>query len=105
MAQLGKWAFIVGMIVAVVGGLGFSEAWFVWLLALLGIVVGFLNVTDRESSKFLLAAVGLIVAAAAWSSLPYVGGYLSAILNNIVAFIGAALLVVALKVLFETAKD
>ena len=105
MAQLGKWAFIVGMIVAVVGGLGFSEAWFVWLLALLGIVVGFLNVTDRESSKFLLAAVGLIVAAAAWSSLPYVGGYFSAILNNIVAFIGAALLVVALKVLFETAKD
>ena len=47
----------------------------------------------------------MIVASAAWSMLPYVGGYLSAILNNIVAFIGAAVLVVALKVLFETAQD
>ncbi len=105
MAQLGKWAFIVGLIIAIVGGLGFSQPWFVWLLALLGIVVGFLNVTDKECTKFLLAAIGLIVAAGAWSSLPYVGGYLSAILNNIVAFIGAAVLVVALKVLFETAQD
>ncbi len=105
MAQLGKWAFIVGLVIAIIGGLGFGQAWFVWLLALLGIVVGFLNVTDKECTKFLLAAIGLIVAAAAWSSLPYVGGYLSAILNNIVAFIGAAVLVVALKVLFETAQD
>ena len=105
MAKLGKWAFIVGLIIAVVGGLGFTQSWFAWLLALLGLIVGFLNVTDKECSKFLLAAIALIVAAAAWSMLPYVGGYLSAILNNVVAFIGAATLVVALKVLFETAKD
>ena len=105
MAQLGKWAFTVGLIIAVVGGLGFSQTWFAWLLVLLGLVVGFLNITDRESQKFLLAAIALIVAATAWSVLPYVGGYLSAILNNIIAFIGAAVLVVALKVLFETAQD
>ena len=37
--------------------------------------------------------------------LPYVGGFLSAILSNVVAFIGAAMLVVSLKVLFETARD
>ncbi len=105
MAQLGKWAFIVGLVICIVGGLGFSQPWFVWLLALLGLIVGFLNVTDKECTKFLLAAIGLIIAASAWSSLPYVGGYLTQILYNIVAFIGAAVLVVALKVLFETAKD
>ena len=105
MAKLGKWAFILGLVIAVVGGLGFSQPWFYWLLALLGLIVGFLNVTDKECTKFLLAAIGLIVAASAWSMLPYVGGYLTQILSNIVTFIGAALLVVALKVLFETAKD
>ena len=105
MAQLGKWAFSVGLIIAVVGGLGFTQTWFAWLLVLLGLAVGFLNITDRESQKFLLAAIALIVASAAWSMLPYVGGYLSAILNNMVAFVGAAVLVVALKVLFETAQD
>ena len=105
MAQLGKWAFMVGLVVAVVGGLGFSQPWFVWLLAVLGLVVGFLNVTDPEAERFLLAAVGLTVAATAWSLLPYVGGYLSAILDNIVAFIGAPVVVVALKVLLQTAED
>lgn len=105
MAQVGKWAFMVGLVIAIVGGLGFAQPWFYWLLALLGLIVGFLNVADKECTKFLLAAIGLIVAASAWSMLPYVGGYLSAILSNIVTFIGAALLVVALKVLFETAKD
>ena len=105
MAQLGKWAFTVGLVIAVVGGMGSTQTWFAWVLVLLGLVVGFLNITDRESQRFLLAAIALIVAAAAWSMLPYVGGYLSAILNNIIAFIGAAVLVVALKVLFETAQD
>ncbi len=105
MAQLGKWAFILGLIICIVGGLGISQPWFAWVLALLGLVVGFLNVTGSEAQKFLLAAIALVVAAAAWSSLPYVGGYLAQILNNFVAFIGAAALVVALKVLFETAKN
>jgi hypothetical protein len=105
MAQIGKWAFTVGLVIAIVGGLGFGQTWFAWLLVLLGLIVGFLNVTDREAQKFLLAAIGLIVAATAWGLLPYVGGYLSAILNNVVAFIGAAVVVVALKVLFETAQD
>ena len=105
MALLGKWAFIVGLIIAVGGGLGFTQPWFAWLLALLGLIVGFLNVADKECTKFLLAAIGLIVAASAWSMLPYVGGFLSAILSNVVAFIGAAMLVVSLKVLFETARD
>lgn len=105
MEQLGKWAFSVGLIIAIVGGLGFGQTWFAWLLVLLGLVVGFLNINERESQKFLLAAIALIVAATAWSVLPYVGGYLSAMLNNIIAFIGAAVLVVALKVLWETAQD
>lgn len=105
MAQLGKWAFIVGLIIAVVGGLGFSQPWFGWVLALLGLIVGFLNITDKECTKFLLAAIGLVIAANAFSGLPFVGGYLTNILSYIIAFISGALLVVALKVLFETVKD
>ncbi len=105
MALLGKWAFILGLVIAVVGGLGFDQPWFVWLLAILGLVVGFLNVTDKETQGFLLAAIALIVAAAAWNSIPYIGEHLGRILANIVAFIGAAVLVVALKALFATARD
>ncbi len=105
MEQLGKWAFILGLVIAVVGGLGFEQAWFVWVLAILGLVVGFLNVTGEESRGFLLAAIGLIVSANAVASIPYVGGAITQILSNIVAFIAAAVLIVALKALFETARN
>lgn len=105
MANVGKWAFIVGMVVAVVGGAGFGQSWFGWLLAVLGLVVGFLNVSDRESFKFLLASIALIVAANAVGGLPYVGGYATAIIANLITFMSAAVLVVAIKSLFELAKD
>lgn len=103
MAHVGSWAFVVGLVLAVLGGLVFQGLFF-WLVALLGLFVGFLNVSGATRS-FLLAAIGLIVAASAWSNLPQVGGNLSAILANIVAFTGTAVLLVALKVLFETVKD
>ncbi len=105
MGQVGKWAFIVGLVIAVLGGLGVDQSWFSWVLILLGLVVGFLNVTGGETHGFLLAAIGLIVSASAARGIPYIGESASAILGNVVAFISAAVLVVALKALFETAKD
>lgn len=105
MQQAGKWAFIVGLVLAVAAGLGFSQPWVVWVLAVLGLIVGFLNVTDTEAQKFLLAAIGLIVAANAWVVIPYIGENVTNIIYNLVAFISAAVLVVALKVLFATAKN
>ena len=75
------------------------------MLTILGLIVGFLNVSGAETRGFLLAAIGLILAASSLASMPYVGGYLTAILGNIVVFIAPAVLVVALKSLFETAKD
>ena len=82
MAQVGKWAFIVGLVIAVVGGLGFGQSWFGWVLAVLGLIVGFLNVSEREVHGFLLAAIALIVAANAIGGLPYVGGYATNIISN-----------------------
>jgi ATP synthase protein I len=105
MAQVGKWAFIVGLVVAAVGGIGFGQAWFGWVLVLLGLVVGFMNVSDSESFRFLVAAIALIVAANAVAGLPYIGGYATNIIANVIAFMSAAVLVVALKSLFELAKD
>ena len=57
MALVGKYAFLVGLVIAVAGGVGFEQAWFGWVLAVLGLVVGFLNISDKESQTFLLAAI------------------------------------------------
>ncbi len=105
MAHIGKWAFIVGLVIGVVGGLGFDQAWFGWVLAALGLIVGFLNVSDKETQTFLLAAIALIVAAAAVGAIPYVGDIVTRIIANLVLFLGGAVLVVALKSLFAVAKD
>ncbi len=105
MDKAGKYAFIAGFAVAVFAGLGFQASWVAWVLAALGVVVGFLNVTGRETRGFLIAAIALILSASAVQSLPFVGGVLTSIVGNVVTFVSAAVLVVALKSVFEVTKS
>ena len=105
MALVGKGSFIVGLVIAVAGGVGFEQAWFGWVLAVFGLIVGFLNIRDKESQPFLLAAIALIVAANAVGAIPYIGEVITRIIANLVIFLGGAVLVVAVKSLFAVAKD
>jgi hypothetical protein len=102
---IGRWAFIAGIVVAVLAGLFVvGVSWVTWVLAILGLVVGFLNVSTAEPQRFLLAAVALTLSASAVLSLPVVGFVLTNILANVLIFIAAAMLVVAIRALLETAK-
>ena len=105
MALAGKAALVVGLVIAVVGGLGFEMAWFGWVLAALGLIVGYVNVSDEESHSFLVAAIALILAAGAIGAIPVVGAYADAIIANLVVLLGGAVLVVSLKGLFATTSD
>ena len=104
-ALVGKVSFVVGLVIAVAGGLGFEQTWFGWALAVLGLIVGFLNISNKESQTFLLAAIALIVAANAVGAIPYVGEGTTRIIANLVLFLGGAVLVVAVKSLFAVARD
>jgi ATP synthase protein I len=105
MAKIGKIAFIIGLVLALLAGLLIHLEWILWVLALLGLIVGFLNVSKEETRSFLLAAIGLMLAATSVQVLPLVGDLITQIMSNLVCFIAPAVLVVALKSLFETAKD
>jgi len=103
--KVGRWAFIGGLVLAGLAGLFVVDVtWVAWVLAVLGLVVGFLNVSTKEPQGFLLPAVALALSASAVRSLPGVGFVLTNILANAVAFVGAAMLVVAIRALLETAK-
>ncbi len=104
MDQIGKYAFIAGVVIAVLAAFITLE-WTWLLLAILGLVVGFLNVTAEETRGFLIAAIGLLLSTTSLESLPHIGEALTKILQNLAAFISPALLVVALKSLFDKAKD
>ena len=103
-ATIGKWAFIAGLVIAVLAGLFFQPAWAIWVLAILGVIVGLLNITAEDTRGFLLAAIGLTLSATALNTIPVLGKAFSLILPFVVAFVAGATIVVALKELFQTAR-
>jgi zinc transporter ZupT len=103
--MIGKWAFIIGLVIAVLAGLFFQPAWAIWVLAILGVIVGLLNVTAEDTRGFLLAAIALTLSATALNTIPVVGTAFSLVLPFVVTFVAGAMIVVALKELFQTARE
>ena len=69
---VGRWAFIIGLALAgLLPVLNIDLP--VWVLPVLGLIVGFLNISGSESQGFLIAAIALAASAAAVVSLPVVG--------------------------------
>lgn len=107
---VGKWAFLIGLVVAILASflIGYATTIAI-VLFLLGLVVGLLNISEKDSNKFLLAAIALltggIASISALSILGVVSTYLGSILSNFMAFVSAAALVVAIKAIFETGKN
>jgi hypothetical protein len=102
--MVGKWAFIVGLALAVVLGWFLQVEWVVWVLAILGVIVGLLNVTREDTERFLLAAIAFGLSAQALSAVPLLGNQITDILKFVAAFVAGAMVVVAAKALFQTAR-
>lgn len=106
--KLGSWAFIIGVLVAIIAGLipDIITADVAALgLVILGVIVGLVNVTRKETNTFLLASIALLLASAAGLNiLPLLGNAVVAILQNIAALIAPAAIIVALKAVWDTAK-
>jgi hypothetical protein len=107
MKKIGSLAFIAGVAVSLVTGF-ITASWILPVLTILGLVVGFLNVTTREMQTFVLVAIGLVLisafAAPQIRSLPEVGPILSRIYPALLLFLAPAATVVALRGLFMIAK-
>ncbi|MFQ5474774.1 MAG: hypothetical protein ACE5DM_02960 [Candidatus Nanoarchaeia archaeon] len=97
--KTGHYAFIVGVVLAVVAGIIVTEnPWVVLALVVLGLIVGIMNVTAKETTEFLVAAIALIAAGSAnLAIIPVVGPWLTSVLAYITVFVAPAAIVVALK--------
>lgn len=110
--KMGQWAFIIGIISAVLVGL-FPKNWLglvTLVLVVLGLIVGFLNVTEKEATPFLIASIALLAIGNATDSLKVIppqvlGDFLAAAVNNIAAFVTPAAILVAVKAIWALAKD
>ena len=99
MQKLGHILFILGIIIAFVAGIGFEHPWLPVGLAVFGVFVGLVNVVDVDTSKFLITGIALEASASAFREFSFIG----AAMSDVMIFVGGALLVVAMRVLFSTA--
>jgi hypothetical protein len=121
-AKYGEWAFLAGMILSLLVGvasgfLGASLPLVYGLLALLGLVVGFLNVNEKEVMLFLVSTIALLVVFNSLDSLTELLGktmgeasmmmmsWISGFFGAFKAFISAAAFIVAIRAVYNMARN
>ncbi len=114
--QIGHYAFIVAAVIAVILGLaarqsGQLEPWLWLALVILGIIVGLVNVSGKESKDFLLIVLVLVIIAYLgdeqvkfWGSMNLIGQYLRDIFKSALAFLVPAGVALAFKEAWKLAS-
>jgi hypothetical protein len=107
-STVGSWAFLIGVLLAVILGFAGGSSTWTLVLVVIGLIIGFLNVTASETEPFLMSGAVLIIAsslgqttlgaAAEW---PWLEGILEALL----AIFVPATIVVAIKNVFSLARN
>ncbi|HLC81367.1 MAG TPA: hypothetical protein VJH68_01800 [Candidatus Nanoarchaeia archaeon] len=108
---VGSWSFLVGLVLAVLLGLGLTGTYqttMLWIVFLLGVIVGLLNITHDETAAFLTGGTVLTLVsflgleAGAFSAVePVINNMLQGILTLFVP----ATIIVALKSVFSLARS
>lgn len=109
---IGAWAFLAGLILAIILGIisgRNSNPVILGVLAILGLVVGY-TVSEKEVKTFLLASVSLVIVSfagiqglvldAAIRGVP-IGGLISSILSALLVLFVPATIIVAVKTVFS----
>ena len=107
--KVGSWAFIAGVIIAIIAGFYQLGTVMTSVLIILGLIVGFLNVTGKETNSFLFATLVLAVVSSMGGQLlggiQYVGLLLQSVFSAMMLFIVPAAVVVALKAIYALAEE
>lgn len=110
--RVGEYAFIVGVIIAVLGGIIFpGKGVMILVLVVLGIIVGIINITEKETVPYLIAAVALIAAGTAsfkvldaLTGIIALGTRFEGILDYVSNFVVPGAVIVALKTVWNLSK-
>jgi len=108
--RIGFWAFLVGVIVAVVLPIFTPlNVWLTSLLIVLGLVIGFLNIMAADTQTFLLAALALVIVSgfsstnALITQVGQIGPALGRIFSGILLLVVPATITVALRSIYAVA--
>jgi len=106
--KFGAFSFLAGILIAIIFGIIPSLrnlTWVAVVLMILGILVGLLNIEDKNISLFLLAAISLVAMSTSLNAMPVIGDLLRAIIINLVQFVGPAALVVSIVAIVRVSNS
>lgn len=100
---IGKYGLIAGVVIAILIGLfGVGSTALLWVLVVLGLLIGLLNIKGGEEIPFLIAVTVLVIVSyMSKGALEPIG--LEPVLDAIMALIVPAAIIVALKEVFAVA--
>jgi len=94
---IARWAFIIGLALAVIVALVTNiDDWVIWLMILIGLYAGWEFVTEDQERHFFLVAISLVFFSQVLVDIPSIGKTLTALLTSLSTFFGA--MVIALVV-------
>ncbi|MDD5254259.1 MAG: hypothetical protein PHG05_04140 [Candidatus Nanoarchaeia archaeon] len=115
--KIGIWAFMGGIIIAIIVGfatafinMGSSIGVIIAIMSILGLIVGAMNVTEKEVTSFIIAAIGLTTGSMALAGLGSVlpegiGNIVTTIFSVFGVFVAGAVFIPALKAIYKISKD
>lgn len=121
-AKYGELAFLGGIVLAFIVGLAsglIGDALLPYVMAVLivlGLVVGFMNIKEKEVNSFLMATIALLLVSTSWASMmgylavvlgalgPTLTSAITGIMSALISFISPAAFIVALKALYNLAQ-
>ena len=114
--NLGNYAFLIGAVIAIVMGLagpnlGGASVWLNSLLVVLGLVVGYLNVSAKERTSFAMLSTMLVLAAGVGNasgilgSVQFIGVYLAGVMGSLIVFLVPATVVAVIKGVWEMGAE
>lgn len=114
-ALVGPAAFYIGLLIVLVAAFVTPSGWLYVALGVLGVIIGLLNITARQTGPFLLATIAFVVAvwgmwtlttSALFPNVPEIlTKELLRIATNLTVLIGAAAMVISLRAIYEAAKS
>lgn len=109
---IGPAAFYIGLLVALGTVFITPSGWLYVGLAVLGVIVGLLNITSKEIGPFLFASIAFIVTAlgmytliTATMGMGAIPVELTRLAANITVLVGAGAVLISLRAIYEVAKS
>ncbi len=108
---IASWAFLVGVLLAIIAGIlsafniaTLNDSTLMLTLVIIGLIVGLFNVTNKETTPFLISGTCLVIISFFGLNLIAIS-LLSAILFALLGIFIPATIIVAIKNVFSIAKN